>query len=149
MSTLSPPSLGERASLVNENLLRSPAIARLAGALMVATGFFVLGTAVQLVALHDSWVAQLFTLPLWLFGALALILSPQVYNARGWASVLGTLVALGAAASTIVWLLYALAALMFAPMLLLGVSASLLAVFVVPFAIGPAIEVSRARSALW
>jgi hypothetical protein len=142
--TLSPPSL----SLIDEQLLRSPPIVRLAGGALLAVGFFVLGTAIQLTAIYDGWW-WIAIAPVYALGASALVVAPQVYNGRGWAAVVGSVLALGSAGITVAWLGWLTATLVFAPMILLGVASSVLALLVVPFAVGPALQVSAARSRLW
>jgi hypothetical protein len=146
VSATSPPSLTGELDL---DLLRSPRSVRLGGAALGTVGFFVLGTAFQLAAVYDGLLLGLLTVPLWVLGGGALLVAPSVYNGRGWAAILGTLIAITASVVSALWGLYVLATFVFAPMIVLGVGSSLVATVVMPFTVGPAIRVSRARAELW
>ena len=145
--TYAPPSLAPE-HFDTESLV-SPPVVKLGGALLGAAGFFVLGSALQVAAMFPGFLHGIATLPLWGLGGAALVVGPTMFNGRGWAAVLGTVVAVAAAVTTILWALYAIGSFVFAPMLVLGVGSSLFAAFVSPFAILPAIRLSRTRRELY
>jgi hypothetical protein len=134
---------------VDEDLLRSPPIVRLAGASLGAVGFFVVGSAVQLAALYDGWLSALAIAPLVVLGLAALIVAPNVYNARGWAAIVGTAVALSLGVVVGAWAIWLVATLSFAPIVPLALGATWAAAALLPLAIRPAVRVTRARAALW
>lgn len=142
-----PPSLSP--DELDVSALVAPPVVKLGGALLVTAGFFVTGTALQVAALFPGILHGIAALPLWFFGVAALLVGPPVFNGRGWAAVLGTFVAGGAAITTMVWSLYAIGSFVFAPMLVLGVGSSVLAALVAPFAILPAVRLSRTRRDLY
>jgi hypothetical protein len=145
--TYAPPSLAPD-HLDHESLV-SPPIVKLGGALLGAAGFFVTGSALQVAALFPGVLHGVATLPLWVLGGAALVVGPTMFNGRGWAAVLGTVVSACAAIATGLWALYALGSFVFAPMLVLGVGSSVLAAVASPFAILPAIRLSRTRRELY
>lgn len=142
-----PPSLSPE-HLDAEDLV-SPPIVKVGGALLGAAGFFVTGSALQVAALFPGVLHGIATLPLWVLGIAALLVGPTMFNGRGWAAVLGTCIAAGAALTTIGWALYALGSFVLAPMLVLGVGSSVLAAMASPFAILPAVRLSRTRRELF
>jgi hypothetical protein len=142
-----PPSLSP--DDLDASSLVAPPVVKIAGALLGAAGFFVVGTAIQVMAAFPGLGHAVAALPLWVTGLLALVVGPTLFNGRGWAAVLGAGVAAGAALATFGWTLYAVGSFVFAPMLVLGLGSSVLAALAAPFAILPALRLSRTRRALF
>jgi hypothetical protein len=126
-----------------------PLTVKLGGALLGTAGFFVTGTALQVAALFPGTLHTIAAIPLWLLGVAALLVGPSLFNGRAWAAILATPIGVGAALATVGWALYAIGSLVFAPMLVLGVGSSALAAVAAPFAILPAVRLSRTRRALY
>jgi hypothetical protein len=128
--------------------LLTPAVSRFAGASLGTAGFFVTGTALALTVEFEGLLHGIATAPVWILGLLALVVGPSLYNARGWAAVLGVAVALTSTAVCLAWAAYALWSLAFVPMVVLGLGSSGVAAVLAPFAVLPSIRVSRTRRVL-
>ncbi|MCA9493701.1 MAG: hypothetical protein KC621_27400 [Myxococcales bacterium] len=128
--------------------LRTPAIARLGGGLLVAAGMFAVAASAQVLVSTEGVFATLAGAALTLVGMLSVVVAPHVYNGRGWAAITGTTLALTMAALVVGWTAWALVATTFAPTLLLAGGATIMAVPVLPFAVRPSLKVSAARRAI-
>jgi hypothetical protein len=128
--------------------LHTPVVARLAGALLVAAGLFGAASGVQVLALFEGALATLAALPVLAAGLAALLVAPFAYDGRGWAAILGTVLAAAIAVLALGWIAGSVLALAFAPTLFLAFFAASGALAVLPFAIGPSLRLSRLRRAL-
>ncbi|MCB9687870.1 MAG: hypothetical protein H6738_18895 [Alphaproteobacteria bacterium] len=128
--------------------LRTPAIARVGGGLLVAAGMFVVAASAQVILATEGPLATVAGAALTLTGMLSVAVAPHVYNGRGWAAITGTTLAVAMAALVLGWTAWALLATTFAPTLLLAGGATIMAVPVLPFAVGPSLKVSAARRAI-
>jgi hypothetical protein len=128
--------------------LHVPVVARLGGALLVATGLFAVASGVQVLALFEGALATLGALPVLATAAATVLVAPFAYDGRGWAAIAGVALAAANAVLALAWIAWATFALAFAPTLFLSFLAASGALAVVPFAVGPSIRLTRLRRAL-
>lgn len=128
--------------------LRTPAVARLGGGMLVAAGMFAVAASAQVLTETDGLVATALGLALTSIGGLAVLVAPHVYNGRGWAAVTGTTIAVAMAALVLGWTTWSLVATTFLPALFLAATTTLMVVPVLPFAVAPSLRVSAARRAI-
>lgn len=127
-----------------------PLVVRIGGGLLGAAGFFVGASGLQAFAFfYLTTIQSLVAGALVLLGAAAIGVAPMTMAGRSWAAIAGSAVAAVAALVAFGWLVYALSATMFSPILMLGTLFMGLAAAVQPFTISPSLRVTKARRALY
>ncbi len=127
-----------------------PLWVRFIGGLVGAGGFFMVGSAVQLVIFFylATWIKVLVGV-IALLGLSMIGVSPWIFKARSWAAIVGTLLSIAAAAVSGLWTLYAISITLFSPLMLLAAAVCALAALTMPFTIPTALRVTAARNALY
>ena len=128
--------------------LLPPPVVKLAGLALVAAGLFGLGGAVQVLVVFEGALHTLLALPGLLAAAGAVLVGPYVYDGRSWAPFAGGALVAAVGLLSLAWFLYALAAFVLAPALLLAIGGAGGALALLPFAVAPALRVTAARRAL-
>ena len=141
MSAYAPPSLSP--DDLDVSTLVAPTVVKLGGALLVTAGFFVTGTALQVAALFPGVFHLILRLcPCGSSAWRRCWSGPRWLNGRGWAAIVGTGVAGGAAIATLGWSLYAIGSFVFGADAGVGVGSSVLAALVAPPRSSPAKRLS-------
>jgi len=127
-----------------------PIWVRATGALLGASGFFVVGAAGQLLIFFYLvlWVKVVIGV-LAVLGLALIAIAPWVIKARSWACITGTGLALLAAAATTVWVIFAISIAVFSPLAMMAAAMCALATLAMPWTIPASLRVTAARRALY
>jgi hypothetical protein len=127
---------------------RTPAVARAGGAAMLLLGAAGLVGALNVGLISAGWLSLLGLVPLVGLAGLALLVAPFLYAGRGWAAILAVPTALGAGLAASLWTVALAIQWQLAPLLIPALLASAVASVLTPFAVRPAMRVSKIRRLL-
>jgi len=127
-----------------------PIWVRFIGGIVGAAGFFMVGSAVQLVMFFylATWVKATVAV-VGVLGLAMIGVSPWIFKARSWASIAGTALCIFAALVSGVWTIYAISITLFSPLMLLAAFMCCVAALTIPLTIPASLRVTAARNALY